>query len=194
MNFQYSVPADKWQFLDSLPKRLTGGWQLLSIVSAQSGFPFTINSPYGTAQFGTDTYVGYQPTRPDLLQQPTLNTAGGPAFFSNDVISDGVTLGQKYFGTPTVTLPNGTVVQTAPGNLGRNTFRTGSFSNFDFSVLKDTKLTESMMLQFRAEFFNIFNQHAFGVPEQVLTNPGFGAATATVLPERQIQFGLRLVF
>ncbi len=88
----------------------------------------------------------------------------------------------------------GPSLQTAPGNLGRNTFRTGSFSNFDFSVLKDTKLTESMLLQFRAEFFNIFNQHAFNIPVQVLSNPGFGVATATALPERQIQFGLRLVF
>jgi len=194
MNFQYSVPADKWQFLDSLPKRLTGGWQLLSIISAQSGFPFTVNSPYGTAQFGTDTYLGYQPTRPNLVQQPTLNTAGGPQFFSDAATSDGQTLGQQFFGTPLVTLPGGTVLQTAPGNLGRNTFRTGSFSNFDFSVLKDTKLTENTMLQFRAEFFNIFNQHAFNVPPPVLSDPGFGIATETALPERQIQFGLRFVF
>ena len=194
MNFQYTVPVDKWQSLDLLPKRLTGGWQLLSIISAQSGFPFTVNSPYGTAQFGTDTYLGYQPTRPDLLRQPTLNTAGGPAFFSNDVITDGVNLGQKYFGTPLVMLPGGTVAQAAPGNLGRNTFRTGSFSNFDFSLLKDTKLTENALLQFRAEFFNLFNQHAFGIPTQVLGGPGFGVANVTALPERQIQFGVRLVF
>ena len=84
-------------------------------------------------------------------------------------------------------------MQTAPGNLGRNTFRTGSFSNFDFSLLKDTKLTESMLLQFRAEFFNLFNQHAFGIPTQVLSASGFGVANSTALPERQIQFGLRLV-
>ena len=86
------------------------------------------------------------------------------------------------------------MLQSAPGNLGRNTFRAGSFSNFDFSVLKDTKLTERMLLQVRAEFFNIFNQHAFGIPTQVLGGPGFGVATATTLAERQIQFGLRFVF
>jgi len=105
-----------------------------------------------------------------------------------------VTLGQKYSGTPLVTLPGGTGLQSTPGNLGRNTFRSGSFSNFDFSVLKDTMLTERMLLQVRAEFFNIFNQHAFGIPTQVLSNPGFGVATGTALPERQIQFGLKLLY
>jgi hypothetical protein len=96
--------------------------------------------------------------------------------------------------TPTVLLPNGSEVQAAPGNLGRNTFRTNPFSNFDFSIMKDTQITESKMLQFRAEFFNLFNEHAFAVPGQVLTSPNFGIATATALPEREIQFGLRFVF
>jgi hypothetical protein len=193
-NFQYTLPADKWNALSSLPKRLTGGWQALGIVSAQSGFPFTVNSPYGTAEFGTDTYTGFQPTRPDLLQQPSQSATGGPSFFSDDVLADSANLGQKYFGTPTVATTGGNTVQTAPGNLGRNTFRTHGFSNVDFSVLKDTRLTETKMLQFRAEFFNILNLHAFGIPGQVLNSSSFGVASSTALPERQIQFGLRLVF
>ncbi len=190
MNFQYAVPMDKWRFLDTLPKRVTGGWQAMSIISAQSGFPFTINSPYGTEEFGTDTYVGYQPTRPFLVQQPTMNDNGGPAFFSSSVLANS----SQYFATPTVTLPSGTIVQTAPGNLGRNTFRTRSFSNFDFSLVKDTAITESKKLEFRAEFFNIFNQHAFGLPGQVVGSPSFGISSTTALPERQIQFGLRFIF
>jgi hypothetical protein len=190
MNFQYTAPMDKWQFLDVLPKRLTGGWQAMSIISAQSGFPFTVNSPYGTEEFGTDTYVGYQPTRPFLLQKPALNNSGGPAIFSSSVLANPL----QYFGIPTITLPSGTVVQTAPGNLGRNTFRTPSFSNFDLSLVKDTAITETKKVEFRAEFFNIFNQHAFGIPGQVLGSPSFGIASSTALPERQIQFALRLIF
>jgi hypothetical protein len=190
VNFQYAMPLDKWQFLDKLPKRLTGGWQAMSIISAQSGFPFTVNSPYGAEEFGTDTYVGYQPTRPFLLQQPTMNNSSGPAFFSSSVLNDS----SEYFGTPNATLASGSVVQTAPGNLGRNTFRTNSFSNFDFSLVKDTAVTERIRIQFRSEFFNIFNQHAFALPGQVLGSPSFGISSSTVLPERQIQFGLRLMF
>jgi hypothetical protein len=189
-NFQYAVPMDKWQFLDAVPKKLTGGWQAMSIVSAQSGFPFTVNSPYGTEEFGTDTYAGYQPTRPFLLQQPTLNDNGGPALFSSSVLANP----SQYLGTPTVTAANGNVVQISPGNLGRNTFRTRHFSNFDFSLVKDTAITERIKIEFRSEFFNIFNQHAFNVPGQILGSPSFGVSSSTALPERQIQFGLRLMF
>jgi hypothetical protein len=60
--------------------------------------------------------------------------------------------------------------------------------------VKDTSITESKKLEFRAEFFNIFNEHAFNIPGQVLTSPNFGVATSTALPERQIQFGLRFIF
>ncbi len=85
-------------------------------------------------------------------------------------------------------------VQTRAGSLGRNSFRTHSFSNADFSLVKDTQITESKALQFRAEFFNLFNQHAFSPPGQVLGSGSFGLASATALAERQIQLGLRFVF
>ena len=194
-NFTYTVPLDKWQALSSAPHRLTQGWQVTSIIQAQSGFPFTVTSPYGTEQYGTDVYIGFQNTRPDLVQQPTLKSGPGPEeqFFSNAVNANNGMNGQ-FFGVPTTTLPNGSTVQTAPGNLGRNTFRTGGFSNVDFSILKDTHFSERTTLQFRAEFFNLFNQHAFGSPATVLSSPGFGVATGTVLSERQIQFALKLLF
>ncbi len=77
---------------------------------------------------------------------------------------------------------------------GFRTIRSPSFSNLDFSLIKDTKITEKITLQFRSEFFNLLNQHAFRAPVEVLGASGFGKANATVLPERQIQFGLRLIF
>jgi hypothetical protein len=192
MNFDYKLPFDTAKFLSRVPSRVTNGWHVLSIISAQSGFPFTVNSPYGTQAYGTDEYIGYQATRPDLIQAPPLRSSGQPEeqFFASSVLQNSA----QYLGTPTVILPNGSEVQTAPGNLGRNTFRTNPFSNFDFSLLKDTRITESKTLQFRAEFFNLFNQHAFGIPGEVLTSPQFGIATSTVLAEREIQFGLRFIF
>jgi hypothetical protein len=192
MNFVYRLPFDHFQ---SLPRRLSEGWQITSIARAQSGYPFTVGSPFGTWQFGTDTYIqGYATgTRPDLIQQPTLKSGGGPEeqFFSDDVINDGVNLGGKYFATPGAVA---TGLQDHPGNLGRNTFRGNSFSNVDFSLIKDTKLTERFTLQFRSEFFNLFNQHAFQAPNAVLGDPSFGISTSTIYAERQIQFGLRLLF
>jgi hypothetical protein len=195
-NFTYQLPFSQW--LGGAPRRLTDGWQVLSIISAQSGFPFTVNSPYGTTEFGIDTYTGFQPTRPDLVQPATLSTSGDPQFFSDSVLADGQSLSQQVFVTPGCPPPSQTsspcTVQLRPGTLGRNTFRTHPFSNVDFSLVKDTRITEEKMLQFRAEFFNIFNQHAFGVPGQVLGTGSFGVSSSTALPERQIQFGLRFIF
>jgi hypothetical protein len=186
-NFVYAIPMERWS---ALPKKLSRGWQMTGIVQAQSGFPFTVTSPYGTVPFGTDVYYGVQATRPNLLQTPTLNHSGPEEqFFSDAVINNS----SQFFGTPLTTV-NGTQLQTYPGNLGRNTFRTASFSNVDFSLIKDTYLTEKKFIQLRAEFFNLLNEHAFKVPGTILGEPGFGVSSATVLPERQIQFGLRLVF
>ncbi|MGD0009949.1 MAG: TonB-dependent receptor [Terriglobia bacterium] len=191
-NFIYQLPFEQWKALSFAPKRVTRGWEMTSIIQAQSGFPFTVNSPFGTQEYGTLPW-GYQGTRPNLVQKATLNTGGAPQedLFSSAVIADGQGLGQQYFATPG---GQTTGLQDYPGNLGRNTFRTRCFSNFDVSLIKDTTLVEGKTLQFRAEFFNLFNQHAFGVPSGVLGSPGFGIASGTVLAERQIQFALRLVF
>jgi hypothetical protein len=192
-NLVYEIPMDSWAGFSHLPKRLTKGWGLTTIIRGQSGFPFTITSPYGTKRYGTDTYTGFQPTRPDLVQTPSMRSGGHTEeqFFSDAVVADGVNLGQQFFATPGGAA-NG--IQDHPGNLGRNNFRAPSYSNADLSLVKDTKITEKYSIQFRSEFFNLLNQHAFQAPEAVLGNPGFGKATATVLPERQIQLALRFVF
>ena len=69
----------------------------------------------------------------------------------------------------------------------------------DFSLTKDTSFgkrgnTEAAVLQFRAEFFNIFNLVDFGLPENVVRGTGFGIINKTAGTSRQIQFALRLIF
>jgi hypothetical protein len=126
---------------------------------------------------------------------PVHRAGGAPQFFSNAVIGSNNGIGDGFFGLPTVISPvNGQSVLPTPGNLGRNTFTGPSWSNLDFSIIKDTQITESKMLQFRAEFFNIFNQATFGTPGEILGSSGFGISTGTATAERQIQFGLRLIF
>jgi hypothetical protein len=212
-NFEYDLPLAHFQ---SAPKRLTQGWKMLGIFSAQSGFPFTVVTPYGSLQYGYDVYdsVGVRPT---FLQKaaraPNYKTGCGAQFFSDAVI--GITddsycvsgaavaegFGTGYFGTPALVpdpywLVNGTPqsVLPAPGNLGRNTFVGPGWSNLDFSVIKDTRITESRTLQFRAEFFNILNQATFYTPGGTLGSPSFGLSSGTATRERVIQFGLRLTF
>jgi hypothetical protein len=193
-NFEYDVPLDR--ALTAFPKRLTQGWMMLGISSAQTGFPFTVVSPYGTLQYGYD--ILGNGARPFLLKQPTLapDADSSPQFFSNAVI-DGTNYGinDGFFGLPTVVSPvNGAIVLTSPGNLGRNTFTGPGWSDLDFSLVKDTKLTETTKIQFRAEFFNILNQATFGTPGATLGATNFGISTSTATTERQIQFGLRFVF
>jgi hypothetical protein len=208
-NFEYSLPLAR--ALPRLPHRLTEGWKTLGIFQAQSGLPFTVVTSYGSLQYGFDTYDGIG-VRPFFLQKATrssvLQAGCGPQFFSDAVIGfDSSTctgpggasplegVGTGYFGIPLVTSPvTGSAAQASPGNLGRNTFIGPGWSNLDFSIIKDTRISESKTLQFRAEFFNILNEATFGNPGATLGSTGFGIITGTATTERQIQFALRLMF
>ena len=88
------------------------------------------------------------------------------------------------------------------GNTGRNTLRGPHFFNTDMALLKDTKINEQLRLQFRAEFFNIFNHENFDLPSNnIFSASGVINATAGRITgtnpgstPRQIQFGLKLTF
>jgi hypothetical protein len=164
----------------TLPKRLAEGWALNTIVTIQSGRPIPIIDD----NFGINGHL-----RPDAVPGvnpilPHWNPATGylnPAAFAE---------------------PAGDF-----GNLGRNQIYGPGFWNADFSVTKDTKITETFGVQFRAEFFNIFNHPNFALPDNFVT-PGFGpdgviSATPDVAQgnpglggggPRVIQFAVRLTF
>jgi hypothetical protein len=194
MDAIYNLPLAKWQALSHLPTRLTQGWEISGIETSQTGTPFTVFSPYEVAGYGTDTYYGIIATRPVMVGQATLNSRSNYnqslMYFTPSVVQDGTTLGQQIFTTPG---GKATGFQSQPGSLGRNTFFAPPENDLDFSVLKDTKITESKTLQFRAEFFNIFNLHAFGAPGYTLGVTGFGLFSGTG-PGRIIQLGLRFIF
>jgi hypothetical protein len=87
-----------------------------------------------------------------------------------------------------------------PGNLGRNAITGPGFVNTDASLVKDTKLTERVNLQFRTEVFDIFNHPNFGNPLLTVTSSSFGIIQSTRFPtgdfgsSRQLQFALKLMF
>jgi hypothetical protein len=85
------------------------------------------------------------------------------------------------------------------GTLGRNVFRGPGFRTLDIAVIKDTPLLrrgagEAMTLQFRAEFFNVFNIVNFGLPSNIVLGPGFGVIARTAGTSRQLQFSLKLMY
>ncbi|MBI1354443.1 MAG: TonB-dependent receptor plug domain-containing protein [Acidobacteria bacterium] len=81
------------------------------------------------------------------------------------------------------------------GNSGRgNVYGPGQW-NVDFSMFKNIPLTERFKMQFRSEFFNIFNHANFANPNQDVTNTGsFGTIRDTSVNARLVQFALKLLF
>ena len=185
-NLSYNVPG-RWGFV---PSMISSGWQMLGIYSAQTGFPFSVVGSVGTEQYGFDSLNGVG-ARPFVVKATTKAPSGKPQFFSNDVINNT----SDYFSSPQTFSANlNANVQTVPGDLPRNTFTGPSWWNADYSLLKDTHLFERLTMQFRAEFFNVFNHPTFNTPTSTIGNGSFGLSTATQSSERQIQFGLRLMF
>ena len=81
------------------------------------------------------------------------------------------------------------------GNANRVPVVGPDFVNTDFSIIKRFALPrEGMGLNFRAEFFNLFNHAQFGMPVNDISAPGFGAVNSTVNNPRLIQFALKLTY
>jgi hypothetical protein len=79
------------------------------------------------------------------------------------------------------------------GSAGRNILSYPNFTTSDFAVLKDILTWREQRFQFRAEFFNAFNQVNFTGVRNTLTDARFGQLNA-VAPGRQIQFGLKYLW
>jgi len=189
-------------FLRPVSRKVTDGWELLSISSISSGSPFTVYS--GIQQTG---YGAGGVDRPDQIAKPHLSTARK---VREDYFGHGGDNGVDFFSIP-VHVPDGSGPnQGRFGMLGRNTFRGPAFYNFDFAVIKDTPIgrrrsgAERMDLQFRSEFFNLFNIVTMGLPSntlqvnqqtgEILRNTGFGEISKTAGTSRQIQFSLKLIY
>jgi hypothetical protein len=182
--------------LRPVSKKLTDGWELLSISSISSGSPFTVFSGIqqtGVGSNGVD--------RPDQIAKPHLSTARPDRqdYFGLGNVN-GANQNASFFYIP-INVPGGTGKnQGRFGTLGRNTFRGPAFYNFDFAFIKDTPFgrrssgAERMDLQFRGEFFNLFNIVTMGLPNNILTGSGFGEISKTAGNSRQIQFSLKLIY
>jgi Carboxypeptidase regulatory-like domain/TonB-dependent Receptor Plug Domain len=170
MSILYQLP--NWR------NRLASGWSVGSIVTLQSGFPFTPQLSYNPSNSG-DTK---NPVRPFV----------NPGFTGNPIIgSPNEWFNPAAFLAP----PNNSGFW---GNLGRDTLIGPGLATWDFSLHKDTRIGERENLQFRAEFFNLLNRANFNTPNPVVFTPALsptaGVITSTSTTSRQIQFGLKLLW
>ena len=184
------LPLDRLSFLRPLPRTLTKGWQFLNITTLTTGSPFTVYSGVqqtGAGAGGTD--------RPDLISMPHLSTSR-----ANRADYFGLGKDNNTFFSIPINVPGGTGPnQGRFGTLGRSTFRGPVFHDFDIALVKDTPFGhrangELGTLEFRAEFFNVFNQVNFGLPSNIVRGSGFGTISKTAGSSRQIQFSLKLIF
>ena len=175
-------------------RKFTGGWELLSISSITSGAPFTVYS--GIQQTGAGTMGG---DRPDQIGKPHLSTAHSSTRAREDYFGEGAGNASYFF------IPVGVAGGTGPnagrfGTLGRNTFRGPAYYDFDYAVIKDTPVgrrksgVERVDVQFRSEFFNLFNVVNMGLPANTIQGSGFGEISKTAGTSRQIQFSLKLIY
>jgi hypothetical protein len=154
-----------------------GGWQINQITTLLSGFPFT-------PVIGANRSGDGDTRNPD---RPSLN----PSFTGPVIIGS-----PNQWYNPNAFMPP--AVGTY-GNLGRGVYTGPGLADLDLSLLKNTRITERMNLQFRGEFFNVLNHPNFGVPNQTVFsganfNASAGLITTTATTSRQIQFALKLMF
>jgi hypothetical protein len=184
------LPLERVGFLSSLNRHVTSGWQILNISTITSGPPFTVYS--GIQQTGAGAGGA---DRPDLISMPTFSTSR-----ANRADYFGLGANNSSFFYIPINVPGGTGPNHGRfGTLGRDTFRGPGFKDFDIAVVKETSLghrgkSELGILEFRAEFFNIFNIVDFGLPSNTVLGSGFGVISKTAGSSRQIQFSLKFVY
>ena len=189
-NFDYSVSNDdishvihvsgiwgipKFQ-LNGLAGALANGWQATAIGTWHSGFPFQIYS-------GSDnSFSGIGLDRADFIGTSFSQVKLDPNRSHGQLI-------QEYF-NPAFFVPN---ADGTFGNTGRNILRGPGYFNTDFGLTKDTRMTEHTTLQFRAEFFNLFNNVNFNQPDNSVADSTIGQITSSRDP-RILQFALKILF
>jgi hypothetical protein len=157
-----------------------GGWELSGITQFQGGGPYTV-------VMSEDRNGDGIADRPDLVGPVSINSRN-PDCYIIDSRNPACGASTSSF----VDLPAGSL---RFGSAGRNILIGPGQNNWDAGVAKNTRITEGLNLQFRAEFFNAFNRAQFNNPARTVnvTAPRFGVITSAGRP-REMQFGLKLAF
>lgn len=186
LDIGYDLAFSRW--FSNAPKWIADGWQFNSITQARTGFPVNVTRSGGT--FGGFSF------RPNLV--PGVDTR-----------CPNYDLPNCQFNAAAFSNPGASVF----GNLGRNALRGPGFAQVDFSVGKNTRLTEKTALNLRMDIFNLFNKANFADPaggllqgdaNSIRPTAFFGQSISTVGNQlggllgsggpRQIQLSARFTF
>ena len=167
-SFTYALPFFA-STSNGFVRQALGGWQTNGIVVLQSGFPFNVVSS------GDPANTGRANERPNLIG--TASSDCGRGHLTGCIDSSAFQVA-KY----------------AYGNFGRNVLFGPGLYNVDFSLFKNFRIFERANLQFRSEFFNLFNTPGLSNPNATFGTTAFGSITSTKHDNREIQFALKLGF
>jgi outer membrane receptor protein involved in Fe transport len=156
----------------TLLRTALGGWEASGIVQIQTGFPFTVRSGVDNSRSGQGLDSA------DLVGTPSL-TSG----------SRGQKV-QQWFNTKAYAVN----AVGGFGTVGIDTLRGPGLWNADIGMNKNFRLGERRELQFRSEFFNIFNNVNLATPNATVISSSFGRITASAAPPRVIEFALKFRF
>jgi Carboxypeptidase regulatory-like domain len=179
VSYSYMLPFDKVLSAN----RLTKGWMLTGITRFATGFPVTINEQDDNSLLGTFC------TGPTCSVIDTPNYTPGPLNFTDPRRRDASGQPLPYFNT-TLFTPE---ALGQLGNSSRRFFHGPGQQNWDLGIVKDLPFTETKKLEFRAEFFNIFNHTNFQQPEGDIINSSFGFVTSANDP-RIGQLAVKFLF
>ena len=159
--------------------KLAGGWTADSIVTLQSGFPFTPELSYNPSNNGDSKNPVRPFLNPDFHGSPIR---GKPSQWFNPSAFLAPPPGSGFY-----------------GNLRRDSLTGPGLATWDFSMLKATPLHERLTLQFRAELFNLLDRANFNTPNLVVFTPSgisptAGVVTGTSTTSRQMQFAMKLLW
>jgi hypothetical protein len=165
--------------------KIIGGWQANFIFAGQTGQRFSVEGNcIGGCASGTTTAV--------LLGDPFANLSPGEYIDGSAFVEASANVADSGFPLTTCVV-NLVGNQVCYGNTRRNSFVGPGYFRTDFSLFKNTRITERVTTQFGIEFFNLFNHNDHIVPSNNLNNGDFGQFT-TSFPPRTIQYRLKVLF
>jgi hypothetical protein len=175
-SFVYELPVGKDKLLNvhnAVLNNIVGGWSLGTIAELHSGLPYSVYEQ-------TNKLNSFSPgQRSNEISDPALATDRPRA-----------QLIQEWFNTAAFVFPGAGVL----GNASKSPGIGPGFANFDSNLLKDFHITEARYVQFRAQFYNLFNRPNFANPNGSRGNAAFGTIASTVNSGRFIQLSLRFAF
>ncbi|MGA2632291.1 MAG: carboxypeptidase regulatory-like domain-containing protein [Terriglobia bacterium] len=174
LSYQWELPY--WRHAHNWYQHVLGSWQVNGITTFMSGTPLTVVDQ--SYNYNAPEITGFSAFRPNLVGNPNSGPKAVGEWFNTSAFQR---------------LDLSTTPAGVYGNAGRNIVQGPGLGQWDFSAFKNLRLTESNSLQFRAEFFNVFNRANFRLPNGDISSPTFGQIQQALAP-RLIQFALKFMF